>query len=57
MTRQRTGAALASAVGLVFVMLEMVFHVQTAIAGVFVVGMAGKLLVGDQMTNSASTSP
>jgi uncharacterized membrane protein YciS (DUF1049 family) len=49
MNKQRKGAALASVVGLAFVVLEIAFHVQTAIAGVFIVGMAGGLLVGVQM--------
>ena len=52
MTRQLKAAALAFVVGLVFVGLEMVFHLQTAIAGVFVVGMAGGLLLGDRMARA-----
>ena len=53
MNKQLKGAALAFVVGLAFIALQMVFQVQTGIAGVFVVGMAGGLLVGDQMARSA----
>jgi len=56
MNKQRKGAALAFVVGLAFIALEMASHIQTAMAGVFVVGMAGGLLVGDQMARGASTS-
>jgi hypothetical protein len=49
MNAQRKGAALAFVVALVFIALEIVFDVQTAMAGVFIAGMAGGLLVGDQM--------
>jgi hypothetical protein len=55
MNKQRKGATLALGVGLVFVGLEILFHVQTAIAGVFVVGMAGGLLIGDEMARHPST--
>lgn len=55
MSKQRKGAALALVVGLVFVAVEIVFHFQTGIAGVFVVGMAGGLLIGDQMARVPST--
>jgi len=56
MNKQRKGAALAFVVGLAFLALEVVFHLQTAIAGVFVVGMAGGLLVGEQMGRDPSPS-
>jgi len=55
MNNQRKGAILAFVVGLIFVALEIVFDLQTAIAGVFVMGMAAGLLVGDQMARSPST--
>ena len=56
MNRHRQGAALAFVVALVFIALQIVFHVQTGIAGVFVAGMAGGLLIGDQMTRGPSAS-
>jgi len=49
MNKQQKGAILAFAVALIFIALEILFHVQTALAGVFIAGMAGGLLIGDQM--------
>jgi hypothetical protein len=57
MTRQLKGAGIAGVVGLLFVLTEIVFKVSTGIAGVFVVGMAGGLLVGDQMAKPAKATP
>ena len=53
MTTQVKGAVVAGVVGLVFVALEIVFKVSTAIAGVFVVGMGGGLLIGNEMAKPA----
>ena len=55
MNKQRKGAALAFVVGLIFVALEVVFQVQTVMAGVFIMGMAAGLLLGDQMAKHPST--
>jgi hypothetical protein len=49
MTRQIKAALIAAGVGFVFVVLEIIFTVSTGIAGVFVMGMAGGLLVGNEM--------
>ena len=54
MNKQQQGAALAFAVALIFIALEIFFHVQTGIAGVFIAGMAGGLLIGSQMARSPS---
>lgn len=56
MTKQVKGALIAAAVGLVFVALEIVFKVTTGLAGVFVMGMAGGLLVGNEMTKPAKAA-
>jgi len=53
MTRQIKGALIAATVALIFVALEILFKVQTGIAGVFVMGMAGGLLVGNEMAKHA----
>jgi hypothetical protein len=53
MTTQVKAALIAAVVGLIFVALEIVFKVSTAVAGVFVIGMAGGLLIGDQMAQPA----
>ena len=55
MSKQRKGAAIAFAVGIIFVALEIGFSVATGIAGVFVVGMAAGLLIGDQMARASAT--
>lgn len=53
MTKQRKAAVLALVIGIAFVALQFAFDIQTALAGVFVVGMAGGLLVGDEMARDA----
>jgi hypothetical protein len=53
MTRQVKGALVASVAALVFVALQLVFKLSTGIAGVFVMGMAGGLLIGNEMTKPA----
>ncbi len=55
MTRQTKGAIVAAAVSLVFVALEIAFRIPTGLAGVFVMGMAGGLLVGNQMAKPAAS--
>ena len=49
MTKQVRGAILTAAIALVFVALELAFRIPTGIAGVFVMGVAGGLLIGNQM--------
>ena len=53
MTRQVQAALMAAVVALVFVALEIIFKVSTGIAGVFVMGMAGGLLIGNEMAKPA----
>ena len=50
MSMHRKGAAVTFVVALLFIALELAFDIQTAMAGVFVAGVAGGLLIGDQMT-------
>lgn len=56
MTRQVKGALIAVAVALVFVALEIGFKLSTGIAGVFVMGMAGGLLVGNEMAKPGKSA-
>lgn len=49
MTKQRKAALLAFVLAAVFVALQFTLNLQSGIAGVFVMGMAGGLLVGDAM--------
>lgn len=49
MTKQRKAAVLAFVVAIAFVALQLGFDIQTGIAGVFVAGMAGGLLIGGEM--------
>ena len=53
MTNQLKAALIAAVVGLIFVALEIVFKISAAIAGVFVIGMAGGLVIGNQMAQPA----
>jgi len=53
MTRQVSGTLIAAAVALIFVALEVIFEVSTGIARVFVMGMAGGLLIGNEMAKPA----
>ncbi len=55
MNKQRKAAALAFVVALVFVGLEIAFDIQTGLAGIFVMGMAGGLIIGDRMAHAPST--
>ena len=53
MTKHVKAALIAAVVALVFVALEIIFKVSTGIAGVFVMGMAGGLLIGNEMAAPA----
>ena len=53
MTRQRKAAVLTFIVAIVFVALQVGLQVQTGLAGVFVAGMAGGLLVGEEIARRA----
>ena len=56
MTKQRKAAVLAFTVGVAFILIELGFNLQTGLAGLFVTGMAGGLLIGDAMTRRAKES-
>lgn len=53
MTRQLKAALLCAVVAVLFIALQIVFQIQTGMAGVFVMGVAGGLLIGNQMTRVA----
>ncbi len=53
MTKQTKGAIVAAAVSLVFLVLEIAVGIQTGLAGIFIMGMAGGLLVGNEMAKPA----
>ncbi len=55
MNKQRKAAAVAFVVALLFVGLELAFDLRTGLAGIFVMGMAGGLIVGDRMTHAPTT--
>jgi hypothetical protein len=57
MTRQVSGTLIAAAVVLIFVALAVIFEGSTGIAGVFVMGMAGGLLIGTRWPSPQSSSP
>jgi len=54
MTPQQRAAGLAFSVAVVFIVLQLAFGIQTGLAGLFVAGMAGGLLVGSVMSAPAS---
>ena len=56
MTRQRKAAMLVFIVAIAFVALQFGFDIQTALAGVFVAGMAGGLLIGEEMARKEKDS-
>jgi len=56
MTRQVKGALMLVVVALLFVALEARFKVTTGLAGVFVMGMAGGLLIGHEMAKPAKAA-
>ena len=53
MTKQRKAALLAFGVAIVFIVAQLVFRIQTGFAGLFVAGIAGGLLIGDEMARDA----
>ena len=56
MTRRRKAAALTAAVALVCVALQFIANIQTGLAGLFIMGMAGGLLIGDTMARGAASA-
>ena len=53
MARQLKAAILCTVVAALFVALQLVFRIQTGLAGLFIMGMAGGLLIGNQITKVA----
>jgi hypothetical protein len=53
MGTHRKGALLAFVVSILFIALQVCFDVQTGLAGLFVAGMAGGLLIGGEMARDA----
>ena len=53
MTKQQKAGVLTFVVGIAFVAVQLGFDVQTGLAGLFVTGMAGGLVVGDAMARGA----
>jgi len=56
MTKQVKAALMLVVVALLFVALEARFRITTGLAGVFVMGMAGGLLIGHEMAKSAKAA-
>lgn len=57
MTQQLQAAILCAVVAVVFVVLQIAFQVQTGTAGVFIMGAAGGLLLGNQMARADPRKP
>ena len=57
MSRQLKASILCAVVAIIFVVLQVAFQVQTGTAGVFVMGVAGGLLIGDQMAKAPAPGP
>ena len=57
MPRQLKAAALCAIVAIIFVVLQIAFRIQTGMAGVFVMGVAGGLLIGQQMAKAPPPRP
>jgi hypothetical protein len=54
MTRQRKASLLSAVVAIVCVALQFAANIQTGLAGLFIMGMAGGLLIGDEMARDAA---
>ena len=54
MSRQRKAGALAAAVAIACIGLQFVANIETGLAGLFIMGMAGGLLLGDAMERDAA---
>jgi hypothetical protein len=57
MTRQIKAAVLCAVIAVLFVALQIAVQIQTGIAGVFVMGVAGGLLIGNQMAKASPPRP
>ena len=53
MTRHHKAALLTAAVAAAFIGLQIGLNVQTGFAGLFIMGMAGGVLIGDELPRDA----
>ena len=53
MNKQVKAALMVAVVALVLVSLELLLKLSTGLAGIFVMGMAGGLLIGNEMVKPA----
>lgn len=56
MTKHHKAALLTAAVAAAFIALQIGLDVQTGLAGLFIMGMAGGILIGDEMSRDARTA-
>jgi hypothetical protein len=57
MSTHRKAALLALAVGLAFIATQFLLGVQTGLAGLFITGMAGGLVLGGELDRPAAGTP
>ena len=57
MTHLRRAALLAGVMAILFIALEFALHIRTAMAGVFVAGVAGGLLLADSHRRQEGPRP
>lgn len=57
MSRQLKAAALCAVVAVLFVVLQVVLRIQTGMAGVFIMGVAGGLGIGTRMVETSPAPP
>ena len=53
MSRFKKAALLAAVVSILFIALEILLDVQTGLAGVFIMGLAGGILIGEEMAKDS----
>jgi len=56
MTRHHKVALLTAAVAAAFIGLQIGLNVQAGLAGLFIMGMAGGILIGDEMSCDAKAA-
>lgn len=57
MTQQLQASILCAVVAVLFVALQIAFEIHTGMAGVFIMGVAGGLLIGNQMAKETPPKP
>ncbi len=53
MSKQLEAALMVAVVAVAFVALEIILDIKTGLAGLFVMGMAGGLVIGDAMAKKS----